>query len=200
MRKCILCAGLVVFIAFQATAQYQQQTLVQYQKVFKAFKVDVGMLYGIPMDDEHGDAFGFYLEPKYNLNDYLNFGLRMEWAVFASGSVGVSGTNASVKLEPSTVSSILFTNDYYFNTETVRPFMGLGLGLYRRGSLGVGTTPGSVEISTGSRSNLGISPRIGLNAGHFKVGASYHYAGEAITNYLAVNLGVEFGGGRIKRR
>jgi len=162
-------------------------------KIFKPFKVDVGIVGAVSADDEAGGGLGIYLEPKYAATDRINVGLRLESAFLSSGSIKVRGT--SVDIESASVAPILLTGDYYFNTEKVRPYVGMGMGMYIRQERYVSTDIGSVAIGLASQTNFGVAPRLGLNAGHFKLAVGYNFTGNHIADYLGINVGTEIGGG-----
>ncbi len=165
-------------------------TIFAQSENYKAFKVDLGVLYGLPSGDIYSSGIGFYLEPKYNVSDDIALGLRLEWAVLGAGdALG----DASI----SALSSYLLTGDYSFGEGTVRPYVGLGMGLYSFGSISVdfGTGSGSLDMGT----KFGLSPRAGVVLGHFKVGLDYNLITgleEGVkANYLALKVGFVIGGG-----
>ena len=169
---------------------------------YKAFKVDVGGLYAIPSGDGIKAGVGFYLEPKYNINDNIALGLKMEWALM--GASDKLGSNASV----STLGTYQLTGDYYFNTNKIRPFAGLGLGIYNLGtvefSANLNETDDAITINGDPidyGSKFGFTPRVGLLMGHFRVALEYNAimgVDDVLDskNYLSFKLGFEIGGGK----
>ena len=186
MKKILTGVWIVVFMAVSLQGNAQST-------IFKPFKVDVGIVAAVSTDDEAGSGGGFYIEPKYNVNDRINVGLRLESAFLGSGSIRVGGT--SVDIESASVAPILLTGDYYFHTERVRPYVGLGMGMYRRQERSISTDIGSVALGLESQTNFGVAPRVGLNAGHFKLAVIYNFTGNHIADYLGINVGMEIGGG-----
>ncbi len=166
--------------------------------IFKPFKVDLGVGYGF------GNAKGvtFHLEPKYSIKDQIAIGLRMEGALL--GNVEMEdGGNGATSVDISAIASYLVTGDYYFSNNTFRPLVGLGAGVYNMGSVGITTTDNQanidepvVEVGT----KFGIAPRIGFEAGHFRMGLEYNIITgqpkDFNRNYFAAKIGVVFGGGR----
>ena len=130
------------------------------------------------------------IEPKYNLTDNSNIGLRL----------GVAADISVVSADGS--SSVLGTYDYYFNNEnsSFSPFLGAGLGLYfyERTSL---FGPNSSETKFGSLI------RGGAELGKFRIALEYNIlpksdyeAGESIKNsYFGASLGFYIGGGKWKK-
>ncbi|MXV52246.1 hypothetical protein GS399_14805 [Pedobacter sp. HMF7647] len=170
-------------------------------ETFKPFKVDVAFGYGIPGG---GDAKGgvlFAIEPKYAISDALAFGLRFEGAVLARASMDVDGYVESVDAKLS--GSYLATADYYFTTTTVRPFFGLGAGLFQlvqAQSTTINMGDEYVDLDESSTATkFGFTPRAGIEAGHFRAAVEYNVVGknEGVNgNYLGIKLGFFLGGGR----
>jgi len=126
----------------------------------------------------------------------------MEWALM--GASDELGSDVSV----STLGTYQLTGDYYFNTNKIRPFAGLGLGIYNLGTVeftadpnesgdGVTINDGTIDYGT----KFGFAPRVGLLMGHFRIALEYN----AIMgvedfleskNYLSFKIGVEIGGGK----
>lgn len=169
---------------------------------YKAFKVDVGGLYAIPTGDDVKAGVGFYVEPKYNITDHIAAGLKMEWAIM--GAEEAEGASIDI----SAIGSYQITGDYYFGTSKVRPFVGLGLGIY---SLGTATISGTIEgedytfdtdteLDFGNK--FGFAPRAGILLGHFRLGLEYNVITGIDSeisdskNYLAFKVGFEIGGGK----
>lgn len=178
---------LILMILICANAQAQE---------FKPFKVDVGLSFNTPFDDVADNGIGGYIEPRYGVNDQFTAGLRLEWSALSSGSITVN--TQMVDVSSASVRSTMFVGEYFFNTANVRPFVGAALGMYRRESYGVSVNLGSVQVGdlNGSVTNFGFAPRLGLNAGHFRLSTIFNFTGNDISNYFGLNVGFEFGGGR----
>ncbi len=189
MKKILLIALVAVLGIAQASAQSEN---------YKAFKVDVGMLYGLPSGEAFDAGIGFYLEPKYNVTDNIAVGLKMEWAVL--GGSDELGSDVSI----SAINTYQLTGDYYFNTNKVRPFAGLGIGIYGLGSMDYDATTDYYTISESYDlgSKFGFAPRVGLLMGHFRAALEYNVITGVDTdivdskNYLSIKLGFEIGGGK----
>ena len=161
-----------------------------FAQTYKPFKVDIGLLYGLPTDEAFKSGVGFYVEPKYNVTDNIATGLRAEWAVI--GAADIEGGSVDV----SAIGSYLITGDYYFGTEKVRPFAGAGLGLYTLGTVSSSFAGTVTEVELGNK--FGFAPRVGLLLGHFRLALDYNIiTGTDVTqNYLALKAGFEIGGGK----
>ncbi|WP_461637911.1 hypothetical protein [Labilibaculum euxinus] len=190
MKRLIYCTAFLLVIIAGKQGFAQKQT-------FKPFKVEVGGILAFPLDKESGLGGGSYIEPRYSLNDNFTFGLRLEGVRLSSGEISVG--IGRVNIDASTVTPVLFTCDYFFNNQKTRPFVGLGLGLYKRNDQSIDTDIWSVNINTGSENNFGFAPRIGLNVGHMRLAMIYNFTGNNISDYLSVQLGIEIGGGKKKQ-
>lgn len=189
MKKVLLLVAVLVVGIASANAQSEN---------YKAFKVDVGALYGIPSGDGYKGGAGFYIEPKYNLTDNLALGLKMEWAVM--GADDIEGMEVSI----SAIGSYQATADYYFGDSKVRPFVGLGAGIYSMGSAEVSASAavtGDDAMALDYGSKFGFAPRAGVLLGHFRLGLEYNVitgldSALESKNYLAFKVGFEIGGGK----
>jgi hypothetical protein len=180
---------------FPAVLLFFNLQLFSQDKIFKPFKVDCGLTCDIPTADDASTGIGFYVEPRYGINEKLSVGLKLENDFLGSGNVEIN--YVSVNVSYTRIFSIMMTGDYYFSTENVRPFIGLGLGMFKKYISGVSTSVVGVDIGTTSKTSFGFEPRVGLNIGHFRIAALYNYTGKEISDYLGIQLGFEFGGGRI---
>ncbi|WP_165958080.1 hypothetical protein [Segetibacter sp. 3557_3] len=165
----------------------------QTEGTFKPFKFDIAAGYAIPKGSGTKGGVLFSMEPKYALNENFTIGLRMEAALTAHGSI--DGNDELINGEVKGSSSYLLTNDYYFSTNAVRPFVGVGAGVYRNAGVNMNSAE-DVETST----RFGFAPRIGLETGHFRTAVEYNVAGKSGTmsnNYIGIKIGFFFGGGRL---
>lgn len=172
---------------------------------FKPFRVGFDFGYAIPSGDGAKGGVIFALEPKYALSDKLALGLRMEGALTVRASVDSEGflDEAEAKLS----SSYLLTSDYYFNTNSFRPFFGLGAGVHMLASASSNGEEMTFNAETGEIENdgvttdtkFGVTPRIGFDYGHFRMAVDYNYipkTEEIKNSYIGIKLGFFLGGGR----
>jgi outer membrane protein X len=161
-------------------------------QTFKPFKVDVAFGYAMPSGEGSKGGVLFALEPKYALNDNITLGLRLESALTGNG-YEVNGETFSADVKA--MGSYLLTGDYYINTNSFRPFVGAGAGLFSVASIKIeDSEAGSAEASGGSK--FGFAPRIGFEAGHFRVAGEYNVVGDK-SNYAGIKIGFFLGGGRL---
>ncbi|CCG99727.1 hypothetical protein FAES_1717 [Fibrella aestuarina BUZ 2] len=154
---------------------------------YRAFKVDITTGYSKSSQSGTGNNGGinFSIEPKYNITDNIAVGVKVEGAVLASAES--SGITALA-----IVRATQLTGEYYVGESTVRPYVGLGLGLYK-GYLYLSDSDES-ELIAGETSQFGIAPRAGLQIGHFRLGLEYNLVKDS--NYFSLKIGTTIGGGR----
>lgn len=185
MRKIYL-SVLALAMAFSVSELKAQSTN------YKSFKVDVAFGYAVPAGSGSKGGVLFTVEPKYAVNNDITVGLRMEGALTAN-AIESNGTSIAGNIKATT--SYLLTADYYFNETGFRPFAGLGAGLYNLSGVEFDDSSLGVDGST----KFGFAPRVGFEAGHFRTGIEYNFAGKSAGvnyNYLAVKVGFFLGGGK----
>lgn len=162
---------------------------------------------------------GVAIEPKYNVTDQLAVGLRLEAAGFVTADVKVStgagSSDAEVSQSARAVTTFLAKADWYLTTTPVRPFVGLGMGLYRIGAGSQDVSGATVVQTAQAFRGFGLAPQVGVNFGGFRLAATYHaiMGGDIVVatqavgapaptevklskNFFAFELGGTFGGGR----
>jgi hypothetical protein len=178
---------------------------VSFGQDFKPFKVGVGVGYAAPASTGTGASSGalFYVEPGYRPSDNFLIGLRLESALIARGLKGVG--NADVSGNATSNMSYTLNGQYYFNDNYVRPFVGIGLGLFSLAAVKFNTNSGTNvnanEVAAETR--FGFYPRIGIDVGHLNITIDYNIVpstsvtggGKVQNNYLALRAGFSFGGG-----
>lgn len=188
---------LLVCLALAVTVKAQE---------FKKFKVGVGAGYASPSGDGAKGGVLFTLEPAYRVQDNIQVGLRMEWAVIARGVVQANSTSSSFDVDVKAIGSYTVNGQYYFSNNNFRPFVGVGTGLYKLAAVAVsGNSNGnnSADVNIAAASKLGFYPRVGFDAKHFTLSIDYNIVPasksgntEVKNSYLGVRLGAFFGGGR----
>jgi len=163
--------------------------------VFKPFKVDLALGYAVPSGEGTKGGILFAIEPKYAITDNITAGLRMEGAVMAQMEMDEStGEMKSGTVQAN--SSYALMGDYYFNTNTFRPFAGIGAGLYGVASADIDSETGEIAASR----KFGFTPRAGFETGHFRTAIEYNFVGKTGSinnNYLGIKIGFFIGGGRM---
>ena len=165
------------------------------ETTFKPFKFDIATGYAVPGGSGTKGGLIFAFEPKYALNDNITLGLRWEGAVMVRATVNSNGE--AMKGDAKASASYLLTSDYYFNTNSFRPFAGIGAGLYRNAAVRLESDDMEGDMQTSAK--FGFAPRAGFEYGHFRTAIEYNVAGKAgniNNNYLGIKLGFFIGGGR----
>jgi hypothetical protein len=166
---------------------------------YKKFRVALGAGYASGGGFRSGGLFGT-LEPSYRLSDDIMLGFRSEIAGIARA--GIKGYSADFDI--SRISSYTLNAIYYFDSEFIRPFAGAGFGRYNLSAIEYTVGSSGPTKATGKDSKFGFYPRIGVELGHLLFSIDYNIVsktkteegGEFKNNYLALRLGVFFGGGR----
>lgn len=166
------------------------------RRTFKPFKVDVGINLTFPASTNLSVGGGFFVEPRYSINDGLQMGLQLGSNIIGEGRFLFHNTEAITKAQA--IGNLALTGEYQFTRENVRPFIGMTAGMYRRSDYEIiDHNNGRIINHHRTNVNFGMAPRIGLVAGKFRMNATYHFAGEGITDFLSIGLGMQFGGGKI---
>lgn len=158
---------------------------------YKAFKVNIGLGYAIPMNTQGSGQSGgaaFSLEPQYRINDAINVGLRFEGAAIANVNSAGSSANVSV------LGSYTASGEYYFKPTGFRLLAGAGAGIYTMASASVSSGSGGSVVTVPATSTFGFYPRVGFETGHFRVTSEYNFVKNG--GYLAFKLGFFLGGGK----
>ncbi|TNJ45401.1 hypothetical protein KFZ70_06170 [Tamlana fucoidanivorans] len=152
-------------------------------------KFRVGLDLGYVFENDGGALFS--VEPKYNITDNSNIGLRLG----SAASLGIKDADYNI--------SILGTYDYYFSSEnsSTSPFLGIGLGYFALSDIG---GPGGDVINLGEQ--FGALVRGGVELGKFRMTLEYNILpksdlefGESIKNsYLGASIGFYVSGGKWK--
>ena len=193
---------------------------------YRHFRVGIGGGFAAPPGSGAKAGAAVYVEPAYRISPSLTVGLRVEVAVVERGNT-FSNVNTDVfKGNNHGLSSLTLNAQYYFRLIGVRPFVGVGTGIfsfaaaqkYYYNSKGQTTVSSSNIISGGSKA--GVCPRIGFDYNHFVFTLEYNivpgnstttYNSTTTTNgvstydtqtstiqngYFAVKVGFCLGGGR----
>lgn len=145
-------------------------------------RIEVGFMGAYSPGELTTYGFGGMFEPKFNLHDQIAIGVRLEGVALFGGSISGGGTSVSVGLRA--VTAYLLKADYFFTTTGVRPFVGLGLGMYNSG----GTSGGTGGASVTAVRAFGMMPQVGVNFGGFRLAFVYHIV-FAPTLEVTVNSG-----------
>ena len=180
-----------MFVLLGAKAQMQ----------YKTFKLDIGVAAG-ELTKHHAGFLTPYAELKVNLNNHLSSCGRFEYLYFSQTNqpiINSPGRNANTEYwndlkSDGSLSSVLFTTDYNFTTNRLRPFVGAGLGLAY-----ANLTEKNVFINSDEKFlALNLMLRTGISIDQIRLGLQYNYVPNDITsmNYLSLTLGFEIGGGK----
>jgi hypothetical protein len=200
--------GIITFAALIAGAHAARAQSANYNPI----RVDSG-LSGTYVSASGRGGFGAVVEPKYSIHDQLSIGFRLEAAVMFGGSFGSDG---STKMELGAAAAVLAKGEYMLTSSGVRPFVGLGLGMFDIASQSIAAGPMTAAIDQKAGRYFGVAPQLGLDLGRLRLAATYNailgadvevhqmignidQKSSYSQNYLTFEMSVRFGGGRIAR-
>jgi hypothetical protein len=152
---------LAILISISANANAQQ-----YRKFF--FAIDIGS-----PNSKLKPRGSFTMEPSYRINDKLTVGLRMEQIGFLSG---IGGDDVSL-------GSMGINAHYYFSPQSMRPFCGIGVGLYNPSNNFIMSS----TDDRNQRNGFGVYPRAGLEFGHMRLMLEYNFI-QKMTDYISFDV------------
>ncbi len=166
----------------------------------------VGLDFGFVPSDGGGGAM-FSLEPKYNIQDNMNIGLRIGAAAIIR-DLNTDGSSSSAKVSAN--GSYVGTYDYYFHKSgsSFAPYIGAGVGYYSLANVEFDDTA-SETINPEVTGEMGALLRGGFEWGKFRMGVEYNLVpdsdledsngdkvGTASNTYVGIHLGFYLGGGK----
>ncbi|TFV93106.1 hypothetical protein E4S40_12630 [Algoriphagus kandeliae] len=181
----------------------------------QAGKFRMGLELGPAMPKDGGIGALVNLEPKINVADNMNVGIRFGVAGLAK-DVTYYDITEDYEGEVSGNVSITGTFDYYFNNggSNFAPYIGAGFGYYGLSSVEIDAS-NIDDVDVGNlEANFKWAPmvRAGIELGKFRMGAEYNFIpnsnlqdtsgtviGEAINQYFGFTLGFYVGGGRWRK-
>lgn len=164
------------------------------QNDYRPFKVDVGMLLG-EVNEHSVGLVAPYIEPKYNISNSLSVGLRMEYVFYTKDDfIEYNPKNpyfSDFDADGWTFSMVA-TSDYYFNNHFIRPFVGVGAGVYYMHN----EKENSYLAFNERIVAFGYVPRVGFNIGQFRLSCEYNIikSDKVDLNYVSLKVGFEIGG------
>ncbi len=179
----------------------------------QAGRFRMGMDLGAAIPKDGGIGALINLEPKVNLTDRMNVGIRFGVAGLAK-DVTYYDIIEDYEGEISGNLSVTGTFDYYFNNggSSVAPYLGAGFGYFTLSSLEINNGDFDTPDNIGDlEADFKWAPmvRAGVELGKFRMGAEYNFIptsnlqntageiiGEAINQYFGFTLGFYVGGGR----
>jgi len=171
------------------------------------FRVGLDLGYTVPSDG--GGGILLSIEPKYNIKDNMNVGIRIGSAAMIRNININAGGLQSGKISAN--GSYVGTYDYYFNKSrsSFAPYIGGGAGYYSVASVGLVNNQTVVLDASGK---IGGLVRGGFELAKFRMGLEYNLVpkstlkndsgneiGTISNGYLGIHLGFYVGGGKWKK-
>jgi outer membrane protein X len=116
-------------------------------------------------------GIGAVVEPKWNITDSIAVGLRFDGGVLLGGRIAPDGASAFAFAASS---ASLLKGEYLLGDSGVRPFAGLGAGLYALAGQSVSVGNEGAGVSQVAGQFYGIAPQLGLDFGGLRLGLTYN--------------------------
>jgi hypothetical protein len=116
-------------------------------------------------------GIGAVVEPKWNITDSIAVGLRADGGALFGGNIVPRGTT-SVAMGLSVAT--LLKGEYLLGDSGVRPFLGLGAGMYTLVSQGVAVGDGGAGVNQSAGQFYGVAPQLGIDFGGVRLGLTYN--------------------------
>lgn len=180
-------------------------------------KFRVGLDAGLVLGSKKGGGGAFGVEPKFNVKDNINLGLRFQVAGMFKDLHYIDEQREDYNTIDMTSFSILATSDYYFTEEersSFAPFVGGGLGIYNVSNVYFTAD----EIDAGGSYNRKVNSvpggmiRAGFEWRKFRLTAEYNFVpktdlqdfygnviGNEKNNYFGLTIGFYLGGGKWRK-
>lgn len=194
MRKIIL----LVFLTLAFANSYSQKQ--------GGFRVGLDLGY-VPTGGGGGGLLS--IEPKYNIKENMNVGLRFGLAGIARDIQENSDESITAKI--SVNNSYVGTYDYYFHKSgsSFAPYIGAGVGYYEIANIEFDDSTSS-EVTPDSTGEMGGLIRGGFEWGKFRMGVEYNFVPDSklqdlngkvtdvsvANSYVGIHLGFYLGGGK----
>jgi len=144
---------------------------------YRPVRIELGTIIPMEFGEFSQGGFGFVVEPKLNITDQLSAGLRAHWGIMLGDGATVMG-------------SYMLKADYFFNTNPVRPYITLGLGLNPVASASIDLSEGE-SFAAAAGNFFSLFPGIGINLGGFRLGAGVNLIFAKQVRVNAENVEVE---------
>jgi hypothetical protein len=136
---------------------------------------------------------GAVLEPKWNITDSIAAGLRLDGGVTFGGRIAPEGTS-SFALGAS--AATLLKGEYLFFDSGVRPFVGLGAGMYILANQSVSAGNSGAGVAQSGGRFFGVAPQLGIDFGGVRLGATYNHI---LGGDIVIEQNVSVGGVQAER-
>ncbi|XXF75369.1 hypothetical protein P2318_20110 [Myxococcaceae bacterium GXIMD 01537] len=132
---------------------------------------------------------GATLEPKWNITDNIAAGIRLDAGAAIGSSVDDSGGSGATAAAAAT----LLKGEYLVGDSGIRPFVGLGAGMYVLANQAVAVnTEGGAGVAQSGGTFFGVAPQLGIDFGGARLAVSYnHILGADVLVEQSINAGIE---------
>lgn len=138
-------------------------------------------------------GIGAVVEPKWNITDFIAAGLRIDGGVMVGGRIAPQGTT-SVSMGASVAT--LAKGEFLLGRSGVRPFAGVGAGMYILASQSVAASSDGAGIQQTGGKYFGVAPQLGIDFGGVRLAATYN---RILGGEVVLSQGVSVGGVQAER-
>jgi hypothetical protein len=116
-------------------------------------------------------GIGAVSEAKVNINPRFAVGLRVDGGVQFGGNISSSFTAVALAVNVGTLAK----GEFYFTESGIRPFVGLGAGVYWLTLQSVAAGGGGIpSVYQGIGRHFGLAPQLGVDFGGVRLAATYN--------------------------
>jgi hypothetical protein len=136
---------------------------------YDPIRVDSGLT-GTYVSSNGRGGFGAMVEPKFLIDDHIAIGARVEAAVMFGGSFSNTGDTS---IDMGAVGAVMAKGEYLVGNGGVRPFVGLGIGMFdiASQSISAGNMMASIDQKAGRY--FGVAPQVGIDLGRVRLAVTY---------------------------
>jgi outer membrane protein X len=138
---------------------------------YDVFRFDSGLT-GTYVSASGRGGFGAVIEPKWYVHDNIAIGARFEGAVMFGGAI--DQMSGDTQMDMGGVASAMAKGEYLLGTAPIRPFAGLGVGVFDIASQSLAAGPTTTGIDQKAGRYFGVSPQIGVDLGRLRLAATYN--------------------------
>jgi outer membrane protein X len=177
---------------------------------YQPFRFDSG-LSGTYVSASGRGGFGAVVEPKFYVHDNIAVGGRLEGAVMFGGSI--DQMTGDTQMDMGAVGAVMAKGEYLHGLSAIRPFAGLGIGLFDIASQSLAAGPTTTGIDQKAGRYFGVAPQVGIDLGRLRLAATYNMilgadievrqtiggveqTASFSQNYMTFELSIRFGGGK----
>jgi len=161
----------IFFIAISAIAIFSTQ-IFSFERA--PIRLEGTFMGGAPTGFTSGFGVGYGIGGQYEVMDNLYVGGKYGVFAMASVSVNLNEGEQGADVAAGAVRQFLLKANYHLTKSAIRPFAGIGVGIYNVALESVSGGVGGAGIAAEVGNKLGFEPELGLLLGKFKISGVYN--------------------------